>query len=466
MYSLRYHITLWGNTMNTLMPSDVFKTQGQPTITYVKRQDGMYEKLLSDALDSRGTICLLTGPSKTGKTTLYTEVLIHKNIEPLVVRCHRELRPQDAWKIALENVNFDRIRESSVTQEKTKNLEGKIGGKLGWSWLAGLIGEIKTGLSLKDTESSIRERILADPQPSHLVHILKTLPYMLIIEDFHYLKKDVQKTIFQQWKVFVDSEVSVIVVGTTHHAADLAYSNRDLIGRYIQIDLSSWSIDDLIQIPRQGYDYFGIKIDDNILNILAKESVGLPLITQSVALQLLLDGVKPLIEKKDASYLSKSHVFHALYSVASMKFCAFSTIHDRLIRGPRSKRKYNTYELVLSTFAQDPLMFSLTREEINERLKKLPDLGIDKSDIPPTGSVSSMLNAIGTFQRKLQLELLEWNENDQRLYILEPTFLFYLRWKEKRTTFPKLQELLTKLAKVSIGVKTNVLSTVLRITKK
>ena len=433
--------------MMKLKPSEVFKTQGQPTITYVQREDGKYEKRLSDSLDSGGTICLLTGPSKTGKTTLYTEVLIKKKMEPLVVRCHSELRAQDAWRIALEKVNFQRIRESSSTKEKTKSLEGKIGGRIGWPWLAGLIGEVKTGISAKDNDAIIREKILADPEPAHLVPILKNLPYILVVEDFHYLKKNVQKTIFQQWKAFVDNEVSVIVVGTTHHAADLAYSNRDLIGRYTQIDLSSWLIEDLVRIPTLGYDYLEINIEESKLKIIARESVGLPLITQSVSLQLILDAKQNLTDKNNKSIITKTHVFEALYNVASMKFSAFSAIHDRLIRGPRSKRKYNTYELVLSTFAQDPLMFSLTREDINVRLKNLSGLGIHESVIPPTGSVTSMLNAIGSFQRKLQLELLEWSDNDQRLYILEPTFLFYLRWKERRTTFPKLQELINEIAK-------------------
>jgi hypothetical protein len=34
-------------------------------------------------------------------------------------------------------------------------------------------------------------------------------------------KEYLRRKVFQQWKVFVDSEASVIVVGTTHHAVDL-----------------------------------------------------------------------------------------------------------------------------------------------------------------------------------------------------------------------------------------------------
>ena len=187
--------------------------------------------------------------------------------------------------------------------------------------------------------------------------------------------------------------------------------------------------------------------------LIAKESVGLPLIAQAVSLQLVMDNKALELKNKDEEIFSRQNLFNALNEVALNRFGAFSSIHDRLIRGPRSKRKYNTYELVLSTFAQDPLVFSLTREQISSRLQELYKIGVDQASIPPTGSVTSMLNALGTFQRKLQFELLEWSDNDQRLYILEPTFLFYLRWKAKRKSLPKLFEILSLISNKFIRLK-------------
>jgi hypothetical protein len=98
---------------------------------------------------------------------------------------------------------------------------GKVAGTVGWSWLAGLLGEVSVGVERSMSELQIRERILAEPSPHHLIPVLRNLPVVLVVEDFHYLEDDVKRKVFQQWKVFVDSEVSVIVVGTTHHAVDL-----------------------------------------------------------------------------------------------------------------------------------------------------------------------------------------------------------------------------------------------------
>lgn len=77
--------------------SDIFKAVGQPTITYVARDSGKIEKLLSSALDERGQICLVTGPSKTGKTTLYREVLSQRGEIALVVQCDRSTKVTDIW---------------------------------------------------------------------------------------------------------------------------------------------------------------------------------------------------------------------------------------------------------------------------------------------------------------------------------------------------------------------------------
>ena len=56
-------------------------------------------------------------------------------------------------------------------------------------------------------------------------------------------------------------------------------------------------------------------------------------------------------------------------------------------------------------------------------------------------SINAMLDALAPFQEKLSqqlfgdkdsLALLEWNRTGQKLHILEPTFLLYLRWREQR----------------------------------
>lgn len=417
--------------MSKLSISAVFKSTGIPDSTYVRRENGKYEKLLKAALMGGGKICLLTGPSKTGKTTLYGVVLKEISRIPLIIRCDDKLTADEFWLRALEAINFDRIREQSAASETERSSEGEISGSIGWPWLAGLIGRTSLGISSTDSEEKVREKILAKPSPHILIPALKKLPYVLVVEDFHYLTEDVQRTIFQQWKSFVDDDVPVLVIGTTHHAVDLARANKDLLGRITQIEASTWSEEDLGRIVDQGFKKLGINLHRPIQLLLAKEAAGLPIIVQDTCKQLFLDKGRSEVATGEILIFSRQDAFTALHNVALNSYSQMSHYYDRLVIGPRKQaRKFDTYQIILAIFAKDPLSFSLKRHQIDERIG---DLEIPAESKPPAASVNSTLNALKSFQKKLEIELLEWVEKDQTLYMLEPSFLFYLRWREPKT---------------------------------
>lgn len=167
--------------------TDVFKVVGQPDVTYVERDSGAFERKLSGFLDEKGLVCLITGPSKTGKTTLYKEVCSKNDLIPLVVQCSHKKTCSEIWKKALEDVNFDRVKSISLKNSTKKSLEPELDFKLGWKWLAAVNTKIKMAVSSEVTEDKIRERILSEACPELLIPILKNTNYILVIEDFHYL---------------------------------------------------------------------------------------------------------------------------------------------------------------------------------------------------------------------------------------------------------------------------------------
>jgi hypothetical protein len=424
--------------------SDVFNGLGQPGKTYVAQENGAYENLLRSGIESGGKLCLLTGSSKTGKTTLYRKILQERKLEALVVRCDETLNAEDFWRCPLEIIDFRRIQSIEKSQEVETSGEAKIGGTIGWNWLAGLIGEITLGVKENHSETKIREKILARPSPSHLIPLLKKSNAFLVVEDFHYLSEETQRQIFQQWKVFTDEQVSVIVVGTTHHASDLAYANPDLLGRIMQIDLKRWVEDDLKKIALKGFEFLEIVAPMPAVQEIARESVGLPIIMQQTCAQLFINKGYYELKKGDSiSKFSKMDAYLALHKVASTGYAQFEDWYEKLVTGARKKaRRYNTYEFVLSTFIQDPLKFSLKRHELDERLNKLP---VQEDKLPPAGSITSTLNAITGIQKRSGFELLEWSQRNKTLYVLEPAFLFYLRWRQERQTSPTILETLSSI---------------------
>lgn len=423
--------------------SDVFNGLGFPKSTYVAQNNGKHENELISGIRERGTLCLLTGSSKTGKTTLYKKVFESLGRAPIIIRCDSTLTSDEFWKKPLETLNFDRLEKIQNSNSVGTSSSAKISGKLGWEWLASILGEVSVGINANRSEFEIKEHILSKPAAIHLVPLLQQSNAVLVVEDFHYLSDDVQKEIFQQWKVFTDEEVSVLVVGTTHHGVDLAYANSDLVGRIRQIDLGRWSINDLQKIAEKGFKKIGIALDASLLKLISEESSGLPIITQQICAQLFYDKKIQEIDIRESVFFNKKDIFNSFYNVANSKYKQFESWYTRLIVGPRKNaRKYNTYEIILLVFTLDPLTFSLKRHEIDSRIIQLQ---LKSEEKPPAASINSTLSALKKFQENNGFELLEWSKKEQTIYVLEPSFLFFIRWRKKRKSVPTLHEMLEEI---------------------
>ena len=449
--------------------AEVFKTVGQPTFTYVQRDSGDLEGRLNSALNESGQLCLVTGPSKTGKTTLYREVLKKRGEVPLVVQCNKKKKCQDIWCEALEAVDFSRATESTSGKSTEISAGIETEGGIGWAWLAKIGGKVSVS-ALKDfTEEECRSKVLAAPGPELLIPVLKETNYVLVIEDFHYLDDEEKILLFQQWKRFTDNEVSVLVLGTTHRAVDIANSNKDLVGRISQIDVGHWSNEDLAKIIAQGFKHLGLPAQPTLMNILAPEAVGLPIIVQQVCHNVFsskrIEYSDQIIRRKFS--VDEADVRSCLHSVAKFKYTQFEAYYNTIISGPRERaRKYKTYELVLACFTLDPIRFSLKRSDIDERLARLK---VAPEEKPPAASVNSTLGALKKFQENREFELLEWRPNEDRLYIIEPSFLFYVRWrsaKEEKLVQLDLFEYLLKTTSENSALRFDAGSFVLRYSKE
>jgi len=411
---------------------DVFNGSTTTSETYISQNSGLYELELEQSILEEGTLCLLTGSSKTGKTSLYKKVLSKLDKVPIKIRCSDSLKPDEFWSRPLEELDFSRLK--SIEDGATATIGGSAtgSGALGWEWLGKITATITASSSKAIAEKEVKEAILAKPSPSHLVPLLKKSNAVLVVEDFHYLHKDTQREIFQQWKVFTDEGISVIVVGTTHHGVDLANANPDLVGRISHIELGRWSDSDLQAIAQRGLKKLNVVSPSVIASLVAKESAGLPIIVQQACAQLFKDRSLGSWDVDRLINFTPVDTKKALHHVAKGRYKSFESWYEKLVNGPRKvSRKYDTYRVILALFTQDPPIFSMQRAEIDRRLGLS---GILPTEVPPKASITSTLSALDAFQKRSGFELLEWSKGDNTVYILVPSFLFYLRWKEDRST--------------------------------
>ncbi|WP_422055739.1 AAA family ATPase [Sphingomonas sp.] len=406
---------------------EVFPIVGKPTVTYVAQESGNVEKRLRDATQSRGQLCLLTGPSKLGKTTLYKRVLSELKRQPVVIRCTEGLDARNFWASALEDLNFEQIQERSKGSAGEVSFELSASGEFGWGWLAKIIPSVKLAGTEKSEESFRYAVIKSDISAKHLIPVLRTLPVLLVVEDFHYLSDAVKREIFQQWKAFVDEEVSVLVVSTTHHASDIARSNPDLRGRTRHIELDKWNLSDLSLIPKRGFEVLGVKSSVPFRNMIANESCGLPIVAQQICQTFALGlDLSPSSLDRRRDY-QPAHLHAAFVKVMELFYSDYERDYERLLAGPRSgSRKYDTYGAILGAFALEPLEFSLRKHELVGRVQELSE-----DEKIPLASINSSLTALAGHQRRMGVNLLEWQAAQDMLHITEPTFLFFLRQKLK-----------------------------------
>ena len=412
--------------MPELSVQQVFPTVGKPTITYVERDNGELERRLKGSLETPGQICLITGPSKLGKTSLYQRVLPLLKRQAIVIRCSSQLSARNFWATALERLDFSQVAEQSKAWGLTTQTDIGIKGEVGWAWLAKLAPSLNFSIQGKTDEEIKRQFATSELSAAHLIPLLRGMPLQLVVEDFHYLSENTKKEIFQQWKAFVDEGVSVLVVSTNHHSTEIFSSNSDLRGRTRNIDVGHWQSADLAKIVQTGMDHFRLKNGQAIRSYIARESMGVPIITQQIC-QEFVSGLDLSTYSQDVrKNYHPDHVKPSILHVAKEFYGSFDGDFERLSQGPRAaSRKYATYELILGAFVAEPLKFSLSKSELVTRISSLCGAG----ENVPTASINSSLNALSKLQKDMGGALIEWQSQKQMLHVIEPTFLFYLRQK-------------------------------------
>lgn len=214
-----------------------------------------------------------------------------------------------------------------------------------------------------------------------------------------------------------------------------------MIGRFTHIEVSNWPEDDLMAIAQKGFERLAISIPREIIKLIARESIGLPIITQSACLHLIQkkmmneeqESKKEVLQTADNAMIALHQVTRkdaiiSLNDLAVQRYAGFSPVYEKLRQlSSNKRRKYKTYELILFCFFLDPLKFVLSKEEIHERLNSLP---INNIHIPSKGAVTKLINIIDEYQEKLPIKLLEWCDNDGKLYMIEPSLLFFLKWNK------------------------------------
>ena len=378
-------------------------------MTHISRKSAVsdlsYEFRLEQAIKVSGFLTSLVGPSKMGKTILCEKVI---GLEKIVEVSGADFDENtDFWKLAASKVGL--AYEGQFSSEKI----------------------------IPDTGDKYEKKEVYALTKDKIIEYYKQEKLVMVIDDFHYAPPEKRMQIAQQLKDAIRRGFKAIVVSLPHRADEAIRQNADLSGRLSLINMEAWEVKDLKEIAKIGFAKLDIEIEDDIAEKIAIESLTSPQLMQYICLNICT--ILELSQSGEKRVCSD--ILETAYRYTTANF-EYGDVVAFLKKGPNPRgksrkhfkakdgRSYDLYELIVKSIAENPPIMQLEFEDVQERIVKLLD---DDSEKPKAQAIREHLTKLQELinGREDIFRVLDWKEGT--LYILDPLFLFYLRWGGKKS---------------------------------
>lgn len=411
---------------------DIFVPGGFPRYTYNPRAALQLEEKLSEAKDNLCKLVTVTGQTKSGKTVLTKKIFPREDavwIDGGVVSSE-----DNFWDIIIEQLDLFQATE----QEEGKEVEVKVEGKA--SAEANLLiakgsGEVSAGIGR--TRSSGRKS--GQTLSSRVVALrgLARSNIPLIVDDFHYIPREMQGNIIRALKPLIFDGLPVVIIAIPHRRYDAIKVEREMTGRISSVEIQPWSEDELQFIPHTGFNLLRCAVPAKLSGRLAAESIGSPHLMQDFCRGLCgLLGFREEIVVINELVVTDDKLQSVFQNVAET---IGRPMFEKLARGPRQRsdrlprqlkdgRTVDIYGLVLHGLAHiRPALVSIEYEELRAAVRE-----ISNGQIPQLQEIARVLKHMSTIAATDQSStpVLDFEEQDKKLHVTDPFFAFYLRWGE------------------------------------
>ncbi|EBB6142886.1 ATP-binding protein [Salmonella enterica] len=410
--------------------SQVFVPGGMPKLTYVERTQGEIREKLESAKDNLCKLVTLTGQTKSGKTVLTQMIFPFTDPNVIWVDGGSITAENDIWEQVLDRLDVYPNEEVNTSDTASTVVSGKAnvsasiliakgGGELGVSQNDGSTKGKKSARNITSKNAAIKA--LAESQAS------------LIIDDFHYLDRDMQGSFVRAVKPLVFHGVPVVLIAIPHRRYDAIKVEREITGRLENIMMPYWSIDELKQIATIGFPLLNVNVSSAVVDILASEALGSPHLMQEFCKSLCADySIKETSEKEiKISKVDDSLFKNVAESTGKVVFDKLATgprqRSDRLMRLLKSGERVDIYKVVLYALSKmKPRMQTIQYEELRSAIRDIV------AETPPQAhEVTRVLEKMSEIasNEEASTPVIDWEREEQKLHITDPFFAFYLKWR-------------------------------------
>jgi len=261
----------------------------------------------------------------------------------------------------------------------------------------------------------------------------------LVVDDFHYIPREMQGGIIRALKPLVFEGLPVVIIAIPHRRYDAMKVEKEMTGRISAVDIQPWSESELQYIPNTGFSLMGYAPTPELTKTLASQSIGSPHLMQDFC-----RGICSTLDLQASSVeielpVSDGQVQAVYKNVAET---IGRPMFEKLARGPRQRsdrlprllkggKTVDIYKLVLHGLAHlRPGLVSIEYEELRAAIRD-----VSSGSIPQLQEIARVLKHMSTIAATDQSStpVLDFEEEDKKLHVTDPFFAFYLRWGELTT---------------------------------
>ncbi len=407
---------------------DIFVPGGYPQHTYNPRPTLALEKNVNGVLENLCKLVVVTGHTKSGKTVLVQKILPRS--DAAWIDGGGITNEEDFWSTLIDQLELFQATE----YESTESLSSEVTGEL--SAEAGIVvarGSTKIGSKMGGGSNETQKETRTLSSKSAALAGLRVRHVPLVIDDFHYLPKDLQGNIIRALKPLVFDGVPVVIIAIPHRRYDAVKVEKEMTGRILSVSVPIWEIDELGYIPKTGFNLLNMQLDNTSVLKLADESIGSPHLMQEFCREICKTYLKDLVGVQTIETERLKTILHETAETTIGR-----PIFEKLARGPRQRsdrmqRKLKTgetvdiYGLVLGGLAHiKPGLVTLEYEDLRSAIKEI----CVPENVPNVQEVARVLKHMAEISAtdESSTPVIDFDEEEKVLHITDPFFAFYLRW--------------------------------------
>lgn len=408
--------------------SDVFGIQRDVPKNYVPRANVDDQFVTSLTVDKH---VVVYGSSKQGKTSLRKY-----NLRPddyISVMCSDTFDLPQLNSAILKQAGYTIEQSASRTLSGGRKIRALFGGGVNFAGNH-ISGEIGIENDRGEEEGHSRAPLELDPgDVNDIIRALSEIDFtrFIVLEDFHYLPDETQKSFSVALKAFhEDSGLTFVVVGVWLDENRLVQYNGDLTGRVVAVDADEWSDSELREVITAGEALLNVAIDEATVSELIAGSFESVAIVQDACYRICVGEGVHTTQEEHVTIGASINVEDLVKEIVAEHSARYRTFLEKFSEGFQETALHMYRWLLLPVLMAPPaeLELGLKRSAID----KIINANHPDSPVNP-GNLTQALASTSALQIRAGMKpfIVDYDQSTRRLHIVDRGFLIWLNYQDR-----------------------------------